>query len=150
VTDNRQIVLQKLAALKVPKMTGDLAALINIRKSDADFAEWRMRLGDAMSYVGEVGEDDQSLNKAAEVVSAQLSDGLSHVERATKKSPALQALKHGVTGLAITGISTATSELITGDPWVGLASGAAGSIAGKAADSALAYVKALQARGRGV
>ena len=141
VVDNRQLGLQKLAALKVPKMKGDISALVTLRKSGADFAEWRTRLGEALAYVGELG-DEASLDEAAEIVYAQLSDGLSHVNQAVKKSPALQALKGGLSGLMVSGISAATTGIMTGNPWTALASGTAA----KVADSGVAYVKALQAR----
>jgi hypothetical protein len=71
-TDVRQINLQKLAALHVPTITG-INNAVALRKSSADFAEWRNRLGEALTYVGELGEDEDSLDGAAEVVYAQLS-----------------------------------------------------------------------------
>jgi hypothetical protein len=94
--DNRQIIVQKLAALKVPAMaTNDIDFLVKPRTSDADFGEWRTRLGAALTYIGELGEDDASLDQAAAIVYGELSDGLSKVEKATKKSQALQAAKGG-------------------------------------------------------
>ena len=42
----------------------------------------------------------------------------------------------------VSGISAATTGVMTGNPWTALASGAAA----KVADSGVAYVKALQAR----
>jgi hypothetical protein len=145
VVDNRQLVLKKLAALKVPTMVGDINSLIDLRRSDADFAEWRTRLGEALNYVGELGEDEGSLDEAAEVVHAQLSDGLSQVEKVVKKSPALQAVKGGVTGLALTGISAATTGLMTGKPGTALVTGSVTKIV----DAGLTYLKALRARRKG-
>ena len=144
VVDNRQVGLQKLASLKVPKMKGDISALVALRKSDADFAEWRTLLGEALTYVGELS-DEASLEEAAEIVYAQLSDGLSQVNKAVKKSPALQALKGGLSGLMVSSISAATTGVMTGNPWTALASGAAA----KVADAGVTYVKALQARRKG-
>jgi hypothetical protein len=143
--DGRHVVLKKLAAMKVPTMTSDLDTLVALRKSDADFAEWRTRLGDAMAYVEELHEGAASLDEAAEVVFAQLSDGLSHVQKAVKKSPALQAVKGGVTGLALTGVSTVATAMTSGDP----AKAAFVGGATKLADAGLTYVKALRARRKG-
>jgi hypothetical protein len=144
VIDNRQLGLQKLASLKVPDLRGNISTLVALRRSDADFAEWRTRLGEALTYVGELG-DGGSLDEAAEVVHAQLSDGLGQVNKAVKKSPALQALKGGATGLALTGVSTAATAAMSGD--VGKAA-VVGS-ATKLADAGINYVKALQARRKG-
>jgi hypothetical protein len=64
--DVRQVNLQKLAALHVPTITG-INNVIALRKSSADFAEWRNRLGEALTYVGELPADDESVDEAAEV-----------------------------------------------------------------------------------
>jgi hypothetical protein len=147
--DKRQIALQKLATLKVPTMTGDIGTLVKLRQSDADFAEWRTRLGEALTYVGELGEGEESLAEASGVVYRELADGLSQVNKAVKKSPALQAVKAGLTGLAISGITGTTAEVITNDPLVALAVGAAGGSAGMFLEAGRSYVKALQARRKG-
>jgi hypothetical protein len=148
-TDNRQIDLQKLAILNVPTMSGDIAAMVEIRKSDADFREWRDLLRAALRDVGELSDDASSLDEASDIVRTHLSDGLSRVEKATKRSPALQALKHGVTGLVISGICGSTTAAITEDPLVGLVAGSAGAAAGMVPDTAFTYVKALQERRKG-
>jgi hypothetical protein len=153
VTSKYHTVLQKLAALNVPTLTSNLDTLVRLRQSDPDFADWRTRLGEAISYVEDLREDEASLKEASDIVYGQLSDGLSQVEKAVKKSPVLQAVKGGVTGLAITGISAATTAgataLMSGNIGVGLAAGVAGGVAGKISDSGLAYVKALEARRQG-
>jgi hypothetical protein len=140
ITDNRQILLKNLAALEVPAMDGDISSLVRLRESEASFADWRTHLGDALKYVGELGDEDASIKEASDVVSAELKDGLAQITKAAKKSPAITAVKGGLTGLAITGVTAGTTGLITGSPWVGLASGAAG----KVADGVVTYVKALK------
>jgi hypothetical protein len=107
--------------------------------------------GEALTYVGELAEDEESLSEAAAVVHAQLSDGLSQVNKAVKKSPALQAVKGGLSGFAISGISTMTTELLLGNPSVELVAlaSAVGASAGMVADSGLSYLRTLQARRRG-
>jgi hypothetical protein len=82
-------------------------------------------------------------------VYAKLSDGLSQVQKAVKRSPALQAAKAGLTGLVISGVSGTTAEVMTNDPWVRLAAGATGATAGTVLDAGLNYVKALQTRRKG-
>ncbi len=149
VVDDRLVGLHNLAALKVPTMTGDIGTFVKLRQSDADFAEWRARLGEALTYVGELGEGEESLDEAAEVVYAQLSDGLSQVQKAVEKSPALQAAKGGLSGLAISGITGTTAEVVTNDPSVALAVGAASGTAGMFLEAGRTYVKALQARRKG-
>jgi hypothetical protein len=149
-TDVRQVNLKKLAALHVPTITG-INNVIALRKSSADFAEWRNRLGEALTYVGELPEDDESVDEAAEVVYARLSDGLSQVQKAVKTSPALQAVQGGLTGFAISGVSAMTTELLLGNPSVGLvaAASAGGAGAGMVIDSGISYLKALLASRKG-
>jgi hypothetical protein len=150
VTDNRQVNLQKLAALHVPTITG-IDNVVALRKSSEDFAEWRTRLGEALTYVGELREDDESVDEAAEVVYAQLSDGLRQVEKGIKKSPALRAVRGGLTGFAVNGISAMTTERALGNPSVGLVAAASivGAAAGGILDSGLSYLQALQERRNG-
>ena len=148
VIDNRQLGLQKLASLKVPDLRGNISTLVALRRSDADFAEWRTRLGEALTYVGELG-DGGSLDEAAEVVYAQLSDGLGQVNRAVKRSPALQAAKGGLTALAIGGITGTTAEVVTNDPLVALSVGAAGGTTGMFLEAGRSYINALQERRKG-
>jgi hypothetical protein len=150
VTDNRQVNMQKLAALHVPTISG-IDNVVALRKSSEDFAEWRTRLGEALMYVSELGEDDESVDKAAEVVYAQLSDGLRRVEKGIKKSPALRAVRGGLAGFAINGISAMTTELLLGNPSIGLvaAASAAGAGAGMVLDSGHSYLKTLQERRNG-
>jgi hypothetical protein len=150
VTDNRQVNLQKLAALHVPTITG-IDNVVALRKSSEDFAEWRTRLGEALTYVGELREDDESVDEAAEVVYAQLSDGLRQVEKGIKKSPAFRAVRGGLTGFAVNGISAMTTERALGNPSVGLVAAASivGAAAGGILDSGLSYLQALQERRNG-
>jgi hypothetical protein len=147
VTDHRQVNLQKLAALHVPTITG-IDNVVALRKSSEDFAQWRNRLGEALTYVGELGEDDESVDEAAELVYSQLSDGLSQVQKAVKMSPALRAARGGLAGFAINGLSAMTTEILLGNPSIGLvaAASAAGAGAGMVVDSGLSYLKALQER----
>jgi hypothetical protein len=148
-TDVRQVNLQKLAALHVPTITG-INNVIALRKSSADFAEWRNRLGEALTYVSELPEVE-SVDVAAEVVYAHLSDGLSQVQKAVEKSPALQAVQGGLAGFAVSGVSAMTTELLLGNPWVGLVAAASpgGAGAGLVIDSGISYLMALLARRKG-
>ena len=147
--DVRQVNLQKLAALHLPTITG-INNVIALRKSSADFAEWRNRLGEALTYVSELPEVE-SVDVAAEVVYAHLSDGLSQVQKAVEKSPALQAVQGGLAGFAVSGVSAMTTELLLGNPWVGLvaAASAGGAGAGLVIDSGISYLMALLARRKG-
>jgi hypothetical protein len=139
ITDNRQILLKTLAALEVPALTGDISKLVALRESESSFAEWRSKLGDALKYVGELG-DEASINEASDVVHAQLMDGLAPIAKAAKKSPILAAMKGTFTGLIVTGMTAGTSAAMTGKLWQPLASGAVG----KVADGVVAYMKALK------
>jgi hypothetical protein len=49
----------------------------------------------------------------------------------------------------MSGITGTTTEVLTGDPLVGLAAGAAGAAAGVPLDAGLTYIKALRERRRG-
>jgi hypothetical protein len=150
LVDNRQVNLQKLAALHVPTITG-IDNVVALRRSSEDFAEWRTRLGAALTYVGELGEDEESVGEAAGVVYAQLSDGLRRIEKGIKRSPALRAVRGGLTGFAVNGISAMTTERALGNPSVGLVASASivGAAAGGILDSGFSYLKALQERRKG-
>jgi hypothetical protein len=150
ITDKRQVSLQKLAALHVPTITG-IDNVVALRKSSEDFAEWRTRLGEALTYVGELGEDEESVDVAAEVVYAQLSDGLSQVNKAVKKSPALRGVQGGLTGFAVSGISAMTTEHLLSEQSIGVVAAASvvGAGAGMVIDSGVSYLKALQERRKG-
>jgi hypothetical protein len=147
--DNSLIDLQKLATLRVPAMGGSIDALVKIRKSDDDFRKWREHLKEALRDVGSLTEDTSSLKEASEIVTTHLSDGLNNIEKAVNKSPALQAAKAGLTGLVISGISGTTTEVMTGDPLVGVTAGAMGGAAAGFLDAGFSYIKALQERRRG-
>jgi hypothetical protein len=72
-----------------------------------------------------------------------------HPSNYIRQSPALQAAKAGLTQLVISGISGTTAEVMTNNPWVGLAAGATGAAAGTVLDAGLNLAKALQARRNG-
>jgi hypothetical protein len=141
--------LKKLAALNVPAIAGDISSLVNLRRSDEHFAEWRNRLSGALTHIGELS-DKESIEEAAGIVYAELSEGLSQVNTAVRRSPALQAAKAGLAGLVISGISETTAEVMTTNPWVdGLVAGATGAAAVTVFDVGRNYVKALLARRKG-
>ena len=68
-------------------MTGDIDSLVALRKSSADFAEWRTRLGEAMSYVGDFPDDEQSLFEASRVVKVIVFAPLSYIVRSCELLP---------------------------------------------------------------
>jgi hypothetical protein len=70
-------------------------------------------------YVAELDEEEESFDEAAGIVHDELSAGMSQIQKAVKRSPVLQALKGGVTGLVTSGISGTTTEVITNDPLLG-------------------------------
>ncbi len=146
--DDRHLDLKKLATLNVPAIAGDVSSLVNLRRSNDDFAEWRNHLSGALTHIGELS-DEESIEEAAGIVYAELSEGLSQVNTAVRQSPALQAAKAGLTQLVISGISGTTAEVMTNNPWVGLAAGATGAAAGTVLDAGLNLAKALQARRKG-
>jgi hypothetical protein len=139
LSDNRHAALKKLGSFAVPDMRGDVSALVKVRQSDEQFADWRQHLSRALSNVAELSDDEGSLADA-EVVFEELSSSLAGIRKTTDKSAALQALQGGLSGFAITGITAGTSGLMTGSPWVALVSGAAGKIA----DAARTYVQTIQ------
>ena len=82
--------------------------------------------------------------EAAAIVAEELSESYAALERANNKSPFIKSAIGGVSGLAITGVSAATTGVVTGNPWAALASGAAA----KLAESVAVYAKALKARAK--
>jgi hypothetical protein len=140
--DRRHVFMQSLASLNLPDMHGNITELIQIRESDAEFGQWRQHLSNALSYIGDMRADSDSIDEASEVVYAELCEGLAEVNEATQKSPALQALRGGIRGLAISGVSAATTGALSGNPLEALASGTAG----KAADAVMVYLEAIRKR----
>jgi len=142
IMDQRYASLKTLASLKVPGLNGDIDSMVKIRASETQFAEWRTHLSRALAHVGELSDTEDTIKEASELVSAELSEGLLGVQKATRKSPALKALSGSVHGFAISGVTAATTGAITGNPWVSLASG----MAGKASDGVLTYLNSIRSQ----
>lgn len=129
IGDRRLMVVERLAALRVPEFFGNLENLVEIRQSEESFAEWRKRLADSVGALQGLGRSEDGLVQASQIIHDNLMDGLIPIQGRVRRSSALTAASQGVRGFAISGVSAATTGLITGNPWVALASGATGKIA---------------------
>lgn len=139
--DRRLASLNVLAALPVPSMNGDVRDLVQVRRSDGAFAEWRQRLGSALDHVGQF-RDDADATEAAAIVSQELEEGLAALTTAVRRSPALTALRRGSSGFAITSVSALTG-FVTGSA---MSAVAAGAVANTTAAAVLAYLNARRER----
>ena len=139
--------LSKLARLRVPRMGGgDLGTLVTLRRSNESFALFRTHLGSALDQVAPINEDDEdAVIEASRIVSSELSDGLVAVQAEIRRSPAMQAIRGGLVGMGVTGVSAATTGALTGSPWIAAASGAAA----KFTDASISYIKAKRAQRKG-
>lgn len=141
-SDGRLLRLDALANLDVPRLELTATQLIRLRNSADHFAEWRQRLSEALDVVVTLPDTGDNGAEAVAVVREYLSDSFAKLERANSRSPLLSSAASGTAGFAVMGISATTTGLITGSPWAAAASGAAG----KAAETAINYVKTIKQR----
>lgn len=129
ILDRRLMNVDKLASVKIPNITGNVQTLTRLRRSEGSFAEWRNHLSNAAEAVQGLSRQGGDLAHASSVLYENLMDGLAPIERSLKKSSAMRTASYGVRGFAVSGVSAATTGLVTGNPWAALASGAMGKVA---------------------
>ncbi|TAM64109.1 hypothetical protein [Mycobacterium sp.] len=145
VVDGRATIVSSLARLPVPDFSGDPALLARLRNDEESFSTFRERLAGALAHVEQM-TDLSDLNEAAQVVHSELSFAITAVTKSVERSPALQALKGGLTRFGIAAVAAGTAGgLAAGGPWAGLA----GAAAGQTVDAVRSYVEAINSRRRG-
>lgn len=147
LTDGRLVTVGTLSELDVPNIRSSLTTLVRVRADDEYFAMWRLALQNALASIqAEAAEGDVTrLTEARQIVGAELQHQLAGLNASVRKSPVLESLKSGSTGLTFAAISAGGSGLITGSPWGALAGGAAS----KVSETSLSYVQTLASRRKG-
>ena len=144
LTDGRFSKLDTLVRLPVPNFKQGSDLLVSLRRDEAAFGSWRVNLDRALQQV-EAMTDSDDLSDAAAIVKSELEMANAEVGKALGKSPLLQASTTGITKFGLSALSAATTGIMTGNPWVALASGGVVQVA----DTAKSYLETLRSRRSG-
>ncbi|WP_461122443.1 hypothetical protein [Saccharothrix stipae] len=143
-TDGRTEALTKLANISVPELKLNIGQLVNIRRNDELFAEWRQSIEAALGHVSQISENDLDWQSHARGI---LRDGLATVEEKAKKSLKgsgfLPSVASGFKSFTFAGLGGVAGASIGGGSVVGALSGAA---LGKAAETIATLTASLRSR----
>jgi hypothetical protein len=141
--DTRELTLSSLMHLAVPAFKPDVRSLVAVRRSGEAFAEWRLSLGNAVNRLDLASIQDTSrLAEIIENLRGELAPLAERVEKASRRSPALAALRTGTKGFALSAIAAGAGLSIGGSP----VSALVGAGATKTVEGAIEYFKAREAR----
>lgn len=143
-TDIGGLNLSKLAALTVPQINP--RGVWAVRRSSEEFAEWRAALGSALGDIEGIGADDERWHaEATDIIASALRPVQTRLNKIIASSPALEALRIGVTDLSYSAVGAATGALAGGS----LVSGLTGAAGGKGAEVVVSYLRNLRKRREG-
>lgn len=144
--DGRRSEMRKLLTLELSDLHPRLSDLLALRKSSDEFHAWRAALSNALAKVEQIDDSvEQRGREARGIVHAELEPLRGRLEAAVNKSPALEAVKFGSTGITVSGIGALFGFIAGGS----LTSAIASVGASKLTESALKYVENLRARRAG-
>jgi hypothetical protein len=140
-TDLRHLQLAKLCALDLPKL--NVQSMWSVRRSSAEFAEWRASLGEALRQIEDFSSQKENWQQEARaILHAELAPVREKVATTARKSPALSTATSGLTTLSYSGIGALAGYALGGDPTASLA----GAAAAKSAETIVSYLRALRER----
>lgn len=119
INDKRYSLVGTLAQLPVPDFTDDPALLTKLRDSDDKFEAWRLKLGDALSQVGEL-PDSSNFREATDIVRTELMSALPAIETSTTKSGVLRAANQGIVQFGLSAVGAVSAGVVTGNPIAGI------------------------------
>ena len=143
VVDNRSTRLSKLAQFELPKFRADTQALVSIRRGSESLQLFRGALGDALDSISHIEAGSAAAREAPEIVFDHVQSALPHVRREVDRSGTLSQMKSGITSIGLSGLGAGLPGVLAQDPLIAISAGAAGAIAGGAAD---AFLKAIAGR----
>ncbi|MGD9959337.1 hypothetical protein [Nocardioides sp.] len=114
LADRRALQVPKLAALELPALKMHVPDVVAVRRSSEAFAEWRQRLGVALSQVELLPEGDGWQLQARAIIADELTPYTERVRAEASRSTALSKAVVGMKEMAISGIGGAVGEIIGG------------------------------------
>ena len=131
--------LNKLLSVHVPGIVGMADQIALLHNLSDEFAEWRVRLGAALSLISDIEESEEEwVSDARATLTEELSPISERLKKAVRKSPAMQAMTSGMRTFSLAGVGTLTSGLLGGP----LAIPATSLAAAKAVEAVATYVGA--------
>lgn len=144
-TDSPNLDLLQLSRLAVPNYTPNARDLAVIRRTDSLFADFRKSLRQALQSIELPNEPDSGVvAQVQHKLHEELEPIVTHLTSASKKSPALESLRTGVTGLGVSAVAAVAGGLVGGNATTAIMS----ATATKALDGLLAYARAYKERKR--
>ncbi len=140
IGDGRLTALERIGEFEVPDFSFKLEDLIALRNSD-DWEEWREALRAGIDMVTNIPADPAGAKEATAILTDHLGHRLLKIDKTSKTSRALSAMKSGSKGFAITGIGAVSATVATGDLSALVAAGPAAI-----ADPVAEYISALVKR----
>ncbi len=141
--ETRNLHLAKLSAMQLPSLRGD--AVLAVRQSAEEFAEWRRALGSALQQVKGISSDDVSWQRdARSIMQNELEPIRNRLERAVGQSPALTVAKSGALTLGYSALGALAGAAGGGN----VAAGLIGAAAGRGAEVGVNYLRALREQRR--
>ncbi|WP_326549451.1 hypothetical protein [Micromonospora sp. NBC_01813] len=121
--DRRHAVLFQLANLYVPSFSPDINALVAVRQQEGAFGDFRHNLAKALRCISlSEASEPHEMVEARRVISAELAPDMEQLQKVANRSPALAALKTGVTGFGVSVVSAAAGYMAGGSLVAALAS----------------------------
>ncbi|MGL5826781.1 MAG: hypothetical protein ACRCYU_18520 [Nocardioides sp.] len=149
VLDGRIAAVTKLAQLSVPSFSADARTLVAIRNVDA-FSRWRTALDNSLSLIGEIPANESGPVTAAEIIGDEMAHRLADLQRVTRRSTVLSAVRSFGRRLSFAGLGTGAGVgalNVLGRPLTGAAVGAASGAAVAGAETLREMRSAFAAQG---
>lgn len=115
LVDGRMTALQRLDKFQVPDFSGSFEQIVALRDSD-EWERWREAMRTGIELVTEIPDDQDSAREASAILKDHLAKQLLEIDRASRSSTALSALRSGSKGMAVTALGAASVTALTGDP----------------------------------
>lgn len=107
--------LARLAEGALPALKVEVANVVRLRAVDS-FAEWRSALAGALREASDVPEQEGGVQRAREIVAAELGASFEGVRKDVERSPGLSRLHIGWRGIGLGALTGAGGSLMTGEP----------------------------------
>ncbi|MEI2270242.1 hypothetical protein OHB93_13055 [Microbacterium sp. No. 7] len=140
IGDGRLTALERIGEFEVPDFSLKVEDLMALRNSD-DWEDWREALRAGIDMVTNIPADPAGAKEATAILTDHLGRRLFKIDKTSKTSRALSAMRSGSKGFAITGIGAVSATVATGDPTALVAAGPAAI-----ADPVAEYISALVKR----
>jgi hypothetical protein len=105
--------LSKLLAVQVPEISGMAEQVASLRRRSDEFAEWRTRLGAALSSIDGIERSNEEwVSDARATLADELSPITERLKKEVRRSPAIEAMSSGMRTFGLAGVGTVVSGLL--------------------------------------